>query len=277
MCCRFSLLSVQVHDGYGSPGFDMAILDQGVWLLSRFHVPFSTVMGRNFFADHTSFIFLLAVPAVLGRAARPGPAGPPDLPAGRSGHPDLPAGAAPGRRCALADLAGSRLPAQPGPPERQPRTVPCRMLHGPVSGLAIYAAVESKGGPARRWPRLDCCCARRTRRSWSSPLAIWVFSRRDRSGGVRFVVGAVAWWPSADSGFIYAAARASNVHGGRLPFGGIGGTCPNRIPRPGRSVRLPRAKAGRSTCGRWCRLRPAGPPARCPRSPPSGCWPWPST
>src|SRR5262249_24891895 len=58
----FGLLSVQVYDGYGAPGFDMAIPDQGVWLLSRFHVPFCTVIGRNFFADHTSFIFLAAVP-----------------------------------------------------------------------------------------------------------------------------------------------------------------------------------------------------------------------
>ena len=59
---RFGLLSVQVHDGYGTPGYDMGIFDQGVWLLSRFHAPFVTVMGRNLFGDHTSFILLLAVP-----------------------------------------------------------------------------------------------------------------------------------------------------------------------------------------------------------------------
>ena len=59
---RFSLLSVQVHDGYGTPGYDMGIFDQGIWLLSRFHAPFVTVMGRNLFGDHTSFILLLAVP-----------------------------------------------------------------------------------------------------------------------------------------------------------------------------------------------------------------------
>jgi uncharacterized membrane protein len=59
---RFSLLSVQVQDGYGTPGYDMGIFDQGVWLLSRFHAPFVTVMGRDLFGDHTSFILLLAVP-----------------------------------------------------------------------------------------------------------------------------------------------------------------------------------------------------------------------
>jgi hypothetical protein len=58
----FGHLSVAVHDGYGTPGYDMGIFDQGVWLLSRFHAPFVTVMGRNLFGDHTSFILLLAVP-----------------------------------------------------------------------------------------------------------------------------------------------------------------------------------------------------------------------
>ena len=38
---RFSLLSVQVHDGYGTPPYDMALFDQGIWLLSRFKAPFA--------------------------------------------------------------------------------------------------------------------------------------------------------------------------------------------------------------------------------------------
>jgi hypothetical protein len=58
----FARLSVAVHDGYGTFGFDLGIFDQGVWLLSRFHAPFVTVMGRDLFGDHTSFILLLAVP-----------------------------------------------------------------------------------------------------------------------------------------------------------------------------------------------------------------------
>lgn len=59
---RFSLLSVAVHDGFGTPPYDMALFDQGIWLLSRFHAPFVTVMGRNLFGDHTCFILLLVVP-----------------------------------------------------------------------------------------------------------------------------------------------------------------------------------------------------------------------
>ncbi|MHB8246598.1 MAG: DUF2079 domain-containing protein [Acidimicrobiales bacterium] len=57
-----SILSINLYSGYNQPPFDMAVFDQGIWLLSRFHVPFVTVMGRNLFGDHTSFVLLLFVP-----------------------------------------------------------------------------------------------------------------------------------------------------------------------------------------------------------------------
>src|SRR6266481_2493997 len=52
----YSRLTVDIHQGYGTPAYDMGIFDQGIWLLSRFKAPFVTIMGRNLFADHTSFI-----------------------------------------------------------------------------------------------------------------------------------------------------------------------------------------------------------------------------
>jgi uncharacterized membrane protein len=51
-----------LHDRYGTHTFDMAIFDQGVWLLSRFKEPFVTIRGLNVFADHTSYILLLIAP-----------------------------------------------------------------------------------------------------------------------------------------------------------------------------------------------------------------------
>jgi len=59
---RFATLTVSVLHNYGEPAFDMAIPDQGLWLLSRFHDPFVTIMGRNLFGDHSEFILLLLVP-----------------------------------------------------------------------------------------------------------------------------------------------------------------------------------------------------------------------
>ena len=58
----FSYLSWKLYYGYGYPPFDLSIFDQGMWLLTHFHVPFVTVMGRNLFGDHTSFILLLFAP-----------------------------------------------------------------------------------------------------------------------------------------------------------------------------------------------------------------------
>ncbi|HTN80980.1 MAG TPA: DUF2079 domain-containing protein, partial [Acidimicrobiales bacterium] len=42
--------------------FDLGIYDQAVWLLSRFHDPFVTVRGLEFFGHHVNPILLLFVP-----------------------------------------------------------------------------------------------------------------------------------------------------------------------------------------------------------------------
>ena len=59
---RFSDVTVNMLRSYDQNAYDMAIPDQGIWLLSRFQSPFVTVMGKNLFGDHTSFIFLFLVP-----------------------------------------------------------------------------------------------------------------------------------------------------------------------------------------------------------------------
>ena len=58
----FSQRTVSVHNGLGTSAFDFGLYDQGIWLLSRGHSPFVTLMGRNMFGDHSSFILLLLVP-----------------------------------------------------------------------------------------------------------------------------------------------------------------------------------------------------------------------
>lgn len=58
----FAALTVEVHRGLGTSAYDFGLYDQGIWLLSRFDAPFVTLMGRNLFGDHTSFILLALVP-----------------------------------------------------------------------------------------------------------------------------------------------------------------------------------------------------------------------
>ena len=55
-------LLFSLHRRYGTQTFDMAIFDQGIWLLSRIDEPFVTIRGLNLFADHTSYILLLIAP-----------------------------------------------------------------------------------------------------------------------------------------------------------------------------------------------------------------------
>ena len=50
------------QSNFGTFGFDMGIYDQGIWLLSRFKVPFDTIRGLNYFAHHVNLITLAFVP-----------------------------------------------------------------------------------------------------------------------------------------------------------------------------------------------------------------------
>ena len=54
--------TIDIHRGLGTSAYDFGLYEQGVWLLSRFESPFVTLMGRNLFGDHSSFILLFVVP-----------------------------------------------------------------------------------------------------------------------------------------------------------------------------------------------------------------------
>ena len=59
----FGTLTWRQQSNFGTFGFDMGIYDQGIWLLSRFHTPFVTVRGLNYFGHHVNPITVLFVPA----------------------------------------------------------------------------------------------------------------------------------------------------------------------------------------------------------------------
>lgn len=58
----FTQRSLDIHHGLGTSAYDSGLYDQGMWLLSRGQAPFVTLMGRNMFGDHTSFVLLFLVP-----------------------------------------------------------------------------------------------------------------------------------------------------------------------------------------------------------------------
>lgn len=61
-CTWMSWQLLRMHAGLGTFSYDVGLYDQGLWLLSRFEAPYVTLMGRNLFGDHTSFILLPLVP-----------------------------------------------------------------------------------------------------------------------------------------------------------------------------------------------------------------------
>jgi uncharacterized membrane protein len=67
----FGTLTWKHHSNFGTFAFDMGIYDQAIWLLSRFHVPFVTVRGLNYFGHHVNPVTILFVPAYwLGAGPR---------------------------------------------------------------------------------------------------------------------------------------------------------------------------------------------------------------
>ena len=59
-----SWASISRHESFGSYGYDLGIFDQALWLLGHGLDPFSTIRGRQLFADH--FQPALALLAPLG-------------------------------------------------------------------------------------------------------------------------------------------------------------------------------------------------------------------
>ena len=230
---RFALLSVQVQDAYAAPGYDMGIFDQGVWLLSRFHAPFVTVMGRDLFGDHTSFVLLLAVPLywlwpeaqtllVLQAALLAAAAVPVYLLARRRL----------GSTWMATALAGAYLlnPAlQHGNLEQfHPEAFLVLFV-----AVAIYSAVE--------WhPRLlvvACVGALLVKEDAALlvvPLAVWVWFRRDRRIGTVLAAAAVAWTVFAYSVVIRLLLGTTAFYANRIPFGGLGGLAAAPVLHPGR-------------------------------------------
>ncbi len=228
---RFSLLSVQVHDGYGTPPYDMALFDQGIWLLSRFHAPFVTVMGRDLFGDHTCFILLLVVPlywiyphaqallvlqsCVLAAAAIP---------------IYLLARRLLGSVVLATLLAATYLlnPAlQNGNLEQfHPESILVLAL-----AVGIYAAVEWRPKLLAVAVVAALLCKQDTA-LLVIPLGLWVAWRRNRTWGLIIAGASAAYMAVAFDVIIRAFLGTASFNFVRIPFGGVGGFVKASVTKP---------------------------------------------
>ena len=233
----FGQLSVAVHDGYGTPGYDMGIFDQGVWLLSRFHAPFVTVMGRNLFGDHTSFVLLLAVPLywlwpraqtllVLQACLIAAAAIPIYLLARKRTGSGVMATA-----LAAAFLLNPAL--QNGNLEQfHPEAFLVLFV-----ALAIYAAIEWK--PALLAVSVALCLlVKEDTALLIIPLGAWVYWRRNRTWGLAIMAGAIAWMVFAYEVVIAALLGTTSFYANRIPFGGLGGAGHHSVRPPAQVLGL---------------------------------------
>jgi uncharacterized membrane protein len=211
----------------------MGIFDQGVWLLSRFHAPYVTVMGRDLFGDHTSFILLLAVPlywiwpeaqtllvlqACLIAAAA--------IPIYLLAHKRT------GSVIMATALAGAYLlnPAlQNGNLEQfHPESFLVLFV-----ALAIYAAVESKGR-LLAISVIACLLVKEDTALLMIPLGVWVALRRNRKWGLAIVGSGVAYMLLATQVIIRLLLGTSSFYANRIPFGGLKGLAEAPLAHPAR-------------------------------------------
>lgn len=188
----FTQRSLNIHHALGTASYDSALYDQGVWLLSRGHTPFVTLMGRNLFGDHTSFILLLLVPfywlwpsagvlffaqsAALGAGA---------LPVFLVGRTRL-------RSEWIALVPAVAYLMHPAVGYTNLENFHPDAFLGVFVGFAIWAALD------RKWKTylvflLLALSVKEDASLVLVPLGVWVAVKRDRKIGIATIVGCVAF------------------------------------------------------------------------------------
>ena len=231
----FGLWTTRHHDGLGTQAFDTGIYDQGLWLLSRFERPFVTVMGRNLFGDHTSFILLPLVPVywlipsvkvlLWAQAAALG------------------AGAVPTFLLAREKLRNEMLAAM----------LAIAYLLQPVLGwtnlehfhpdvfevpLVLFALLFMT---RERWiPFLVCVglllLVKEDALLLAFPLGIYVAIKHDRRVGIATCVGSLLYAAAALWWILPALNGVGTLNSWRVPFGGPSGLLRTAITHPGRVI-----------------------------------------
>jgi uncharacterized membrane protein len=228
----FTRMSMDVHRGLGTSGYDFGLYDQGLWLLSRFKAPYVTIMGRNLMGDHTSFILVLLVPLywiapgawilLFSQAAAIG-----------SGAFVVYALA---RRkiggVALPTLLGALYLGHPALSWTNMEQFHPDAYLGLLVPLAIYAAVCRRTRLFVVAAAL-CLLVKEDAAFIVLPLGLWVAWRRDRRLGLWMAGAAFAYALFATQFVLRSLIGRPTLNSWRIPFGGPRGTLRAVVDRPG--------------------------------------------
>ncbi len=227
----FTKRSLDLHHGLATSTYDSALYDQGMWLLSRGKAPFVTLMGRNLFGDHTSFILLFLVPlywiapgAWIMFTAQSAAIGLGAVPIFLYGRKRLGSEwwALVGALAYLVHPAVGWTNLENFHPDA---------FLGVLIGCAIYAALESRW----RWYALFVVLSLMVKEDVSLvivPLGIWVALRRDRRIGLLTIVGSLAFMAAAMFLVMRSLIGVPTRNSWRIPFGGPRGVIDTALTNP---------------------------------------------
>jgi uncharacterized membrane protein len=228
----FTSRSLSVHHGLGTSAYDYGLYDQGVWLLSRFKAPFVTLMGRNLFGDHTSFILIFLVPIywVFPNAgtlffAQSLAIGMGALPVFLYARHRL-------QNEALACMLGVVYLLHPAVGWTNSENFHPDSFIGVFVGFAIYAALMKKW----RMYLVFVVLALLVKEDASLilvPIGIWVALRRDRRIGLLTVLGSLGFMAFAMFVVMKSLIGVATRNTWRIPFGGPGKLAETGLKKPG--------------------------------------------
>ncbi len=227
----FAVRSLNIHHSLGTATYDSALYDQGMWLLSRFDAPFVTLMGRNLFGDHTSFVLLFLVPlywiapgAWIMFTAQ---------------SAAIAAGAIPVFLYARRRLgsewwalvgAGTYL-LHPAVGWTNLENFHPDAFLGVFVGFAIYTALERKWRLYAVFVVLSLL-VKEDASLVIVPLGMWVAIRRDRRIGLLTVFGSLAFMAVAMFVVMRSLIGVPTRNTWRIPFGGVRGLIDTSITNP---------------------------------------------
>ncbi len=227
----FSVRSLNIHHALGTATYDSALYDQGMWLLSRFDAPFVTLMGRNMFGDHTSFVLLLLVPlywiapgAWIMFTAQSAAIAAGAIPVFLYARRRL------GSEWWALIAAGTYL-LHPAVGWTNLENFHPDAFLGVFVGFAIYAALE------RKWLlyAVFVVLSLMVKEDVSLvivPLGVWVAIRRDRRIGLLTMFGSLAFMAVAMFVVMRSLIGVPTRNAWRIPFGGLWGLIDTTVTNP---------------------------------------------
>lgn len=227
----FTTRSLNIHYALGTATYDSALYDQGMWLLSRFEAPFVTLMGRNLFGDHTSFILLFLVPlywiapgAWIMFTAQSAAIAAGAIPVFLVGRRYL------GSEWAALVGAGTYLLHPAVGWTNLENFHPDSFLAVTV-GFAIWAALEQRWRTYAVFVVLSLL-VKEDASLVIVPLGVWVAVRRDRRIGLLTIVGSLAFMAVAMLVVMRSLIGVPTRNGWRIPFGGVRGLVDTTLTNP---------------------------------------------